>query len=188
MRIIEQTKKEKDRGEKDLFPRSSRYRCDDKDPRKRGDPWITISTGRRRLRRDSNPVYRLLSASSFFETESALYDRVTAGASTDLFLFFLASSFVFFFLSRVHRFRAALQAQRTAERQGSDQPWPSTDWPIESVIKMGPRCVRCWRARSGLSKPTWHAVIASLRFCDSAFNVRYAWDRSGRLTRFSFAL
>lgn len=75
-------------------------RCDNQDrPRKRGDPWITISTGRRRLRRDSNPVYRLLSASRFFETESALYDRVTAGASSDLFLFFLASLFFpsFFF-------------------------------------------------------------------------------------------
>lgn len=78
--------------------------------RKQGDPWITISMGGR-LRRYSNPVYRLLSASSFFETESALYDRVMAGASPNLFLFFLTSSF-FFFSSRVHRFRAALQAHK----------------------------------------------------------------------------
>lgn len=38
-------------------------------------------------------------------------DRVTAGACLDLFL---SSPCLFF---RIHRFRAALQAQRTAERQ-----------------------------------------------------------------------
>jgi len=106
-------------------------------PENEGNPWITISTS---LKARGETRILLIAFSS--PRDQPNRPCTTASRQVQALTFF--SSFLrllsFFFLSRVHRFRAALQAQQTAERQNRTSLGRVLTGPIESVIKMGPRC------------------------------------------------
>lgn len=108
------------------------------------------------------------------------HGRCKAPTFFSFLLRLLSFSFSFlFFLSRVHRFRAALQAQRTAERPGSDQPWPSTDW-ARIRYKNGSDA-------DDIARDPVDYLGRLLTRCYREFMLRFCFYRSGKLTCFCIA-